>query len=293
LDTALTPFKGVKLEDTYDCSIQVVRVLQTIDQVEFEKKVRDVIQNYEALSPHPFLADPNIKNRYEWVLTIYEIYLTEFKRTDFDAELYAAKTRKLIRESVLLKNFRGHLPQITIDDKYLENLHNSKLSASDKAEKIIRDITTIIRMNEVESPVYLDFAERLQQLIDRKKKNADSIEVLLKELEELFGEVDEVGTLPERMGFADKGRFDLYTEIKHGAKSFDDAHAREFVETLLAGLAPRLYAGWQESDLERKRIATEIKALADGNGFEAMGISDNDALVDTLVNRLIQNYGNE
>lgn len=169
----------------------------------------------------------------------------------------------------------------------------SKLSASDKAEKIIRDIEIVIRLNEVESPVYLDFAERLQQLIDRKKKNVENIEVLLKELETLFREVDQAGTLPERMGFSDKGRFDLYTEIKHGAKSFDDAHAREFVETLLTGLAPRLYAGWQESDLERKRIATEIKTLADGNGFETMGISDNETLVDALVNRLIQHYGNE
>jgi type I restriction enzyme R subunit len=293
LDRAMQPFADITLEDTYECSIQIVRVLQTTDQVEFEKNVREVIQNYEALSPHPLLADAKVKNRYEWVLTIYEIYLTEFRRKDFDAELYASKTRKLIRESVLLKSFRGHLPEITIDDKYLENLRNSKLSAADKAEKMIRDIETIIRMNEVESPIYQDFAERLQVLIDQKKKNADHIESLLKELEELFSEVDEVGTLPERMGFSDKGRFDLYTEIKHAAKSFDDAHAREFVDTLLAGLAPRLYAGWQESDLERKRIATEIKALADGNGFEVMGISDNDALIEALVNRLVQHYGNE
>ena len=41
-----------------------------------------------------------------------------------------------------------------------------------------------------------DFSERLQQLIERKKKNVDNIEDLLKELEEFFHEVDEVGTLP-------------------------------------------------------------------------------------------------
>jgi len=77
------------------------------------------------------------------------------------------------------------------------------------------------------------------------------------------------------------------------AKAFDDAKAREFVETLLTGLAPRLYAGWEESDLERKRIAIEIRTLADGNGFDTMGISDNATLVDALVNRLVQHYGNE
>ena len=293
LEKALGPFASIKLEDTYECSIAIVRALQTIDQSEFEKNVRQAIQNYEALSPHAVLAEPSVKNRYEWVLTIYQIYLTEFKRTDFDAELYAAKTRQLVRDSVLLKAFRGHLPEIAIDEKYLENLRRSKLSASDKAEKIIRDIETVIRQNEVESPIYQDFAARLQQLIDEKKKNVDNIESLLKELEELFREVDEVGTLPERMGFSDRGRFDLYTEIQHGAKSFDDGKVREFVDTLLTGLSPRLYAGWQESDLERRRIAIEIKTLADGNGFEAMGISDNVELVDALVNRLVQHYGND
>jgi type I restriction enzyme R subunit len=291
LETALKPFEGIALEDSYECSIAIVRKLQSVDQTQFEKDVRDVIQNYEALSPHALLADLAIKDLYEWVLTIYQIYLTEFKRSDFDAELYAAKTRKLIRECAKLKSFVGHLPEIAIDERYLENLRYSKLSSTDKAEKIIRDIETIIRREEARNPAYVEFDERLAELIRRKRELNEDIETVLRDLEGLFTEVDEVGNLPTRMGFADRGRFDLFLDIKHGTgNAFDEGRARQFVDVLVAGLSRTLYAGWQESDLECRRVQTDIKTLADGDDYESLSISGNDNLVEVMVNRLAQHY---
>jgi type I restriction enzyme, R subunit len=174
IETAMKPFEGIALEDSYECSIEIVRRLQKIDQSQFEKDFRDVVQNYEALSPHAILAKAEVRDRYEWLLTIYQVYLTEFKHSDFDAELYAAKTRKLIRECAKLKSFLGHLPEIAIDERYLENLRFSKMSSADKAEKIIRDIETIIRREEARNPAYVDLDVRLQELIERKNDaNAD------------------------------------------------------------------------------------------------------------------------
>jgi len=294
LETVTKSFEGVALEDSYECSIAIVRRLQGMDQTQFENDVRDVVQNYEALSPHALLADPVIKERYEWVLTIYQIYLTEFKRSDFDAELYAVKTRKLIRESSKLKSFLGHLPEIAIDEHYLENLKFSKMSNADKAEKIIRDIETIIRREEARNPAYVDLDERLQELIKRKRELNEDIEQILLDLETLYGTVDEVGNLPKRMGFADRGRFDLFLDIKHATGAvFDEAKSRQFVEVLVAGLTRALYAGWQESELERRRVETDIKTLADGDDYAALGIADNANLVEVLVKRLVQHYGIE
>src|SRR5438445_6342639 len=192
----LKPFAGIALEDSYECSIEIVRRLQKVDQVQFEKDFRDVVQNYEALSPHAILAKTEVRDRYEWLLTIYQVYLTEFKRSDFDAELYAAKTRKLIRECAKLKSFLGRLPEIAIDERYLENLRFSKMSSADKAEKIIRDIETIIRREEARNPAYVDLDERLQELIRRKRELNNDIEQILLDLEKLYGDVDEVGNLP-------------------------------------------------------------------------------------------------
>ncbi len=294
IETAMKPFEGITLEDSYECSIEIVRRLQQIDQTQFEKDFRDVVQNYEALSPHAILAQVEVRDRYEWLLTIYQVYLTEFKRTDFDAELYAAKTRKLIRECAKLKSFLGHLPEIAIDERYLENLRFSKMSSADKAEKIIRDIETIIRREEARNPAYVNLDVRLQELIERKNDQNSDIEQTLLDLEKLYTAVDEVGNLPKRMGFENRGRYDLFLDIKHAVgAAFDETKARQFVDVLVAGLLKGLYAGWQESDLKRNDVVTDIKTLADGDDFASLGISDNADLVETLLKRLIQHYAIE
>jgi type I restriction enzyme R subunit len=154
------------------------------------------------------------------------------------------------------------------------------------------NITPHSRREEARNPAYVDFDVRLQELIEhRRDLNAD-IEQILLDLEKLYGEVDEVGNLPKRMGFEDRGRYDLFLEIKHATgAAFDEMRARQFVNVLVAGLAKDLYVGWQESDLTRKGVVTDIKTLADGDDFAPLGISDNDDLVETLLKRLVQHYG--
>ena len=294
IETAMKPFEGITLEDSYECSIEIVRRLQGIDQTQFEKDFREAVQNYEALSPHAILAKKEVRDRYEWLLTIYQVYLTEFKRSDFDAELYAAKTRKLIRECAKLKSFLGHLPEIAIDEHYLENLRYSKMSSADKAEKIIRDIETIIRREEARNPAYVDLDVRLQELIERKKDLNADIEQILLDLEKLYGDVDEVGNLPKRMGFEDRGRFDLFLDIKQSTgAAFDETKARQFVDVLVAGLAKTLFAGWQESPLKCQEVVTDIKTLPERDEFASLGISGNADLVEKLFKRLVQHYAIE
>lgn len=235
-----------------------------------------------------------MRDHHEWLLTIYQVYLTEFKHSDFAAELYAAKTRQLIRECSKLKSFIGHLPEIAIDERYLENLRFSRMSDTDKAEKIIRDIETVIRREEARNPAYVDLYVRLQELIERKQDlNADIGQILL-DLQKLYSEVDKIGNLPKRMGFEDRGRYDLFLDIKHATgTAFDETKARQFVDILVAGLAKALYAGWQESELKCNDIVTDIKTLADGDDFASLGISENADLVETLLKRLVQHYAIE
>jgi type I restriction enzyme R subunit len=288
LDIALEPFKEIKLEDTYECTIAIVRVLSKVDQAIFESNYRDVVQLFEATAPHPNLREH--LSRYKWLIAIYEIYLEEFKRLDFDPEIYAAKTRKLIEESSSV-NLKNHLPAIQIDEKYLDNLKSSKLSASDKAEKIIRDIETVIRRNEIDNPVYVEFQERLDALIKEKESETKTIADLLKDLEELFGEVEQVATLPQKMGFDDRGSFDIYIEIKNGRDDKIDLEiAKDFAKKLSQSIKNKIYIGWQESDAEVKRFEVDLKIFADFDEYESLNISDDKELVDRIVKRIIQHY---
>lgn len=289
VEEALSPFKGIKLEDSYECSIAIIRILTNIDQIEFEKSFRGVVQLYEAISPHPIIIQ--CLARYRWLLTIYEMYLEEFKRLDFDAEFYAAKTRKLIQESAKMINFKRHLPEVTIDDKYIDNLGKTKLSPEDKAEKIIRDLETVIRRNELENPVFEDFAKRLQKIVDKKKAEADSIEKILKELEHLYSEVDEVASLPQRMGFPDRGSFDVYTEIMNKKSGLEKELVKKFSCSLIEEFQPKIYPGWQDYEQELKRLRTDIKLLMSDDEYAELGLTDDSDFITIIVKRLVQHYG--
>lgn len=288
---AFQPFEEIKLEDSYECSMQIVRKLSELDHGKFEQEYREVVQLWEAISPHVKLRDH--RTTYLWLNEIYEIYLEEFKRLDFDAEIYAAKTRKLIQESARMINFKGHLPEIKIDSDYLSQLKETKLSPSDKAEKIIRDIETVIRQNEVNSAIYVEFQNRLDELIRQKREKSQAIEQLLLKLSELYSELDDVASLPQRMGFNDKGTFEIFTLLKHSADgNFNEPLAREFAQEVYEQVIKKKanYIGWQDIPNEPKRLQTSIEVFAASDKYMELAIDENEELMESIMKAVIQNY---
>lgn len=269
--------------------MQIVRKLSEIDHGKFENDYREVVQLWEAISPNPKLRES--KTKYLGLNEIYEIYLEEFKRLDFDAEIYAAKTRKLIQPSSRLLNFKGHLPEIAIDSDYLNKLKETKLDPSDKAEKIIRDIETVIRQNEVNSAIYVEFQERLDELIKHKQEESLEIEEILNKLSELYTELDEVATLPARMGFPDKGSFEFFTLIKNVSdENFNEELVIEFSFEAAEKVKNKIYPGWQDVPREYDRIRYEILLLSVNPKFEELNIDENEELIEQIMNAVLKNY---
>ncbi len=291
LEAAFEPFKDINLEDSYECSIEIVRKLTELDQGKFEQDYREVLQLWEAISPHPKLREH--QEKYRWLNEIYEIYLEEFKRLDFDSEIYAAKTRKLIQESAKLIDFKGHLPEVKIDSNYLNELKETKLSPSDKAEKIIRDIETVIRKNEANSAAYVEFQNRLDELIKKKQKKSEAIEQLLLELGELYSELDDIATLPQRMGFDDKGTFEIFTLIKNArTNDFHEKLTREFAKDVVDSVIRKnVYIGWQDVAIEEKRLRTAIETFSMFDNYQQLAIDDDTALMDAIMLSVVKNFG--
>ena len=288
LNIAFEPFEGIKLEDSYECMMAIIRKLNELDQSKFENSFHQVVQLWEAICPNPGLRD--YRTKYHWLVTIYELYMEEFRRADFDAEFYAAQTRKLLAESARLLNFRGHLPEIAIDADYITKLQETRLSPSDKAEKIIRDIETMIRTNQNNSAIYVEFQERLDALIRQKNANTIEIEGLLKKLGELYNEVDEALELPKKMGFADKGTFEIYQIIKNDLQDFDEQLLREFANELAAKIQSKIYIGWQEVTQEYGRLLSDIEVLAANPKYETLDVYGKDALHKTLMDSILKNF---
>jgi len=289
LNEAFQPFEEIKLEDSYDCSMAIVRKLSEIDQGKFEDNYRDVVQLWESISPNPALRGYKIK--YLWLNIIYEIYMEEFKRLDFDAEIYAAKTRKLIQETSKLLNYKGHLPEINIDSDYLAKLKETKLNPSDKAEKIIRDIETVIRRNEVNSAIYVEFQNRLDDLIKKKQAESLAIEEILIKLASLYNELDEVATLPQKMGFPDKGSFEIFTLIKNISEiNFKEELVRDFAMEASEKIKSKIYIGWHDVPREFERIESDILLLAVNPKYEELGLDENAELMERIMKSILKNY---
>jgi len=290
LDDAFKPFEDIQLEDSYECAMNIVRKLTELDHGKFENSFREVVQLWESISPHPKLREH--REKYLWLNEIYEIYLEEFKRVDFDAEIYAAKTRKLIQETAKLINFKGHLPEIKIDSDYLSKLKETKLNPSDKAEKIIRDIETVIRQNEVNSAIYVEFQNRLDDLIKQKQEQSLAIEEILNQLGVLYSELDEVASLPQRMGFPDKGTFEIFTLIKNALKAdFNEELTRDFsLSAFDSVIKKKIYIGWQDVPREYERLQTDIELLAANPKFEELKIDEQEELIERIMKAILVNY---
>ncbi|MCA6448920.1 MAG: type I restriction endonuclease subunit R [Chitinophagaceae bacterium] len=290
LDEAFKPFEDIQLEDSYECAMNIVRKLTEMDHGKFENSFREVVQLWESISPHPKLREH--KEQYLWLNEIYEIYLEEFKRVDFDTEIYAAKTRKLIQETAKLINFKGHLPEIKIDTDYLSKLKETKLNPSDKAEKIIRDIETVIRQNEVNSAVYVEFQNRLDELIKQKQQQSLAIEEILNQLGDLYAELDEVASLPQRMGFPDKGTFEIFTLIKNVSQAdFNEELSRDFsLSAFDSVIKKKIYIGWQDVPREYERLQTDIELLAANPKYEELRLDEHEELMDRIMKAILVNY---
>ena len=206
--------------------------------------------------------------------------------------MYAAKTRKLIQETSKLINFKGHLPEINIDSDYLSKLKETKLNPSDKAEKIIRDIETVIRLNEINSAIYIEFQNRLDELIKQKNEHSLEIEEILNKLGVLYSELDDVASLPTRMGFVDKGTFEIYTIIKNISDSdFNDELVRDFALSILDNIIKKkIYIGWQDVPREYERLQSDIGLLAVNPRFEELGIDEHEDLLERIMRAVLQNY---
>lgn len=289
LNKALSHFDEIALQDTYECSIAIVRRLSEIDLTEFEKEFRTVYQLYEAISPSALLIP--FKDQYKWLIAIYQVYLSEYKRLDFDAEFYAAKTRLLINDSTEILDFKGHLPEVKINSAYIEVLNTSKLGSDDKAEKIIRDIETVIRQSEISNPVYIDFLKRLEELIKQKRNKSKKIEDTLRELEQLFTEVEEMDSLPEKMGFSEMGEFYIFQEMKNKiGETLEEETAKALAMKLGNVIREKRYVGWADSEREKRNILSYVQLWLCSEEFESLNLCDDDELAQQFLDHMVNQY---
>jgi type I restriction enzyme, R subunit len=129
-------------------------------------------------------------------------------------------------------------------------------------------------------------------LIRRKSQEGEAIEMLLLELGKLYNELDDITNLPQKMGFADKGTFEIFMQIKNArANEYNEELVKEFAKELVQTvIIKKIYIGWQElaNEVNRLRVSIEIFAAADE--YHQLHIDDDLQLMDTLMQSIVKNF---
>ena len=131
----------------------------------------------------------------------------------------------------------------------------------------------------------------MEEIIKQKRNKSKRIEDTLLELEQLFTEVEETESLPQKMGFTDMGEFYFFQEMKN---KFGDTLPEDATKALAMKLGnlirDKRYIGWADSEREKKSIKSHIEFWLCSEEFEALNLCDDDELAELFLSHMVNQY---
>src|SRR5690606_19848349 len=113
----------------------------------------------------------------------------------------------------------------------------------------------------------------------------------LLQLGSLYTELDDVASLPQRMGFPEKGSFEIFTLIKNvNIDNSKEELIKEFALDATEKIKAKIYIGWQDVPREYERIQTDIELLSVNPKYESLAIDENNELVDRIMRSVHKNF---
>ena len=116
---------------------------------------------------------------------------------------------------------------------------------------------------------------------------------MLLELGNLYSELDDIATLPQRMGFEDKGTFEIFTQIKNARTAeFQEELSRGFAHDVVESvIRKKIYVGWQDVANEINRLRVNIEIFAASDQYQQLSIDNDSELMDSIMLSVVKNFG--
>lgn len=185
---SLYDFEQLKLElpeqiqrfkDIFD-GVYINNIQQTIIHIidnqlndEVKEAFKAVQLTYETLSPDPFIV-PYQKD-YQW-MTKLTMALSAFEsQSKPNIDEYLPFTKELIQKSLDLREVNEAVPVFKVDENYLQNLENTKVSKEMKEITLEQRMRSVLRIKMDELPIYKTLMERLEAIINRKNELGENL----------------------------------------------------------------------------------------------------------------------
>ena len=253
LSELLGMFKGASKEDSRESLLQVLQVFEDKRKaLEFKEKFFELKILYEAISPDPLLV--KYLRDYEWLIKINTAYNRFYNRKKAILEEYGEKTKRLIKERLLIKKIEEAIPILKIDMDYSEKLEKTGYSPEAKVSEMRQAIEYHIRINLEKNPIYETLSQKLERVLKVKDRKQ-----LLQKLKGLIKEVTEIKSEAKRLGLTDE-EFAFLNVLRKYLTKKDDDELVSSVKTLIQDIKPDIFWGWHKS---KKQVLSIRKKILD------------------------------
>jgi type I restriction enzyme, R subunit len=264
IERLLALFEGIARDGRHSTLMRALVLLNEDEgrREAFEDLFRQVRILYEAIQPDEVLRD--FVGEYTWLVKFYMLYRKKFyPKEHFEiAPEDGAKTRELIRQHISVKELESEFPSYTLDEQYLTKIEHLEPDAKALDIEAMLDAEIRLRLDEDEDVRPL--SERLQRIIDEKRRGELAGVALLGELESLTAEVIEIVQEARR-----PVEESIAKEVSKRVGKLTDEGSHEVAQALIARARelcfPKWWAqGYMDTDLYREftiLLATDFRDL--------------------------------
>ncbi|MCL6088389.1 MAG: HsdR family type I site-specific deoxyribonuclease [Actinobacteria bacterium] len=291
IDKILKMFE--KLPKNYDRET----LLKAIELLTTEKiNEREFVGNYKNLRKiFELLGSKEIKieylEDYKWISAIYTYYMKIVNQEppieDY-IEKYFDKTIKFIHQSTEIKSLETRLPEVSFDQKYLEELEEKIISKKEQAANILFALNKMVLVDKHKNPIYESLVERVERLLELWKEKTKDYQRIYSEGKNIINEINSLSSRQKNMGFSDlEYSLLLVLEEKFGKKD----ELLNQIKDISNKLKDYLFPGWFNQPTEEKRIEREVRKFSRGLKRKyGVTLEEMDELYKKLIEQ-IKNYG--
>jgi len=276
-------FKEIPKENTRESLIAAIKLLtEEVVRIKFKEKLSRAKALYETIAPDPYLS-PYLYD-YTWFTKINEAYNKHIRDQKPSLKPYEEKTKRLIRESIILKDIDKSLPTFEIGPEYLDKIEQANLDPKYEVAEIRQALSYYFRIHLVLNPVLESLSEKLERIIKRKdpEKIRNELRQLVQEINTLEAERSEKGLRREEFAVFNIVKDELEEKVP-------EEEVIGFTKRLLGNLysSSLLFKGWDTKSETRKDVRRFIfdkcfdQYKEAVKGRDLLDLSDN--LTDFLV----------
>ena len=248
IDEVLRIFTGIVKDGSRESLFHALAMLEEeIKYKSFKQGLSKLRRRYETVAPDPFLLQ--YEYQYVWLIEVNEAYNKLHRQKLPDLSEYQEKTKRLIREKLLVEKLEKDLPLIEIDKDYLQKVDSHKFTKRQKAMEIAEAVRNHIRINVETNPIYETLSHRLERILKIKET-----EQQLEELDNLVKEIVEVDEKAQKLGIS-KEEYALLNVSKNYLGDRNESDLTTFVKELDREIKPMLFPGWWR----KVKMATEVE----------------------------------